>query len=441
LNVQKPREIAWTVLTQSETAKVHADVLLADALPRLTGPDRGLCQELVYGVIRWQGLLDWLIARRTEGRKQKPEIQWLLRLGLYQLLWLDRVPDHAVVFETVELTRSKGFGPQSGFVNALLRTCARDRAALKAEIGRLRQSDPAVGWSHPQWLVDRWQKRWGADASRALLEWNNRPAETFARVNTLQADPGRLLDRWRMEEKVAYDFVRADWLEESSMFRLGAHPPLTSLATFREGWFYVQDPSTMLAVSALDPQPGDRILDLCSAPGGKATAIAARLANQGLVIARDTVAQRLDRVRENCERLKANCVVTELVEESTANPKAGLRFDRVLVDAPCSNTGVMRRRVESRWGLSAESLTRLARTQHDLLALGAAQLQRDGTLVYSTCSLEPEENSEVIRRFLDGRPDLQLVSERELWPFRDGFDGAYVAVLRLRSGRSTRTPA
>lgn len=430
VNVQKPREIAWTILSRSESEKVHADVLLADALPRLVGPDRALCQELVYGVIRWRALLDWLIARRTEGRKQKPEVQWLLRLGLYQLLWLDRVPDHAVVFEAVELTRRQGFAPQGGFVNALLRTCARDRPALRAEIERLRQSDPALGWSHPQWLVDRWRKRWGTDSTRALLEWNNRPAETFARVNTLRTDPGQLLDRWRMEEKVAYDFVRADWLEESSMFRLKSHPPLTALGSFRDGWFYVQDPSTILAVAALNPQPGDRILDLCAAPGGKATAIAQRVANQALVVARDTVPSRLDRVRENCTRLGAKCVVSELTETNQAGAKAGLRFDRVLVDAPCSNTGVIRRRVESRWGLSAEALNRLAQTQHELLEQGAAQLQPDGTLVYSTCSLEPEENGAVVRRFLESRPGIKLISERELWPFRDGFDGVYVAVLR-----------
>jgi 16S rRNA (cytosine967-C5)-methyltransferase len=432
VNEQKPREIAWSILSRSESERVHADVLLADALPRLVGPDRALCQELVYGVIRWRLLLDWLIAGRTEGRKQKPEVQWLLRMGLYQLLWLDRVPDHAIVFEAVELTRRQGFAPHGGFVNAVLRTCARDRAALRAEIERLRQSDPALGWSHPGWLVDRWRERWGDDSTRALLEWNNRPAETFARVNTLRTDPGRLLDRWRMEEKVAYDFVRADWLEESSMFRLESHPPLTGLGSFREGWFYVQDPSTILAVTALNPQPGDRILDLCAAPGGKATAIAQRVANQGLVIARDTVAQRLERVRENCERLGAKCVVTELMESDGAVSKSGLRFDRVLVDAPCSNTGVIRRRVESRWGLSAEVLNRLAQTQHDLLGQGAAQLQRGGTLVYSTCSLEPEENGVVVRRFMNDHPGFELVSERELWPFRDGFDGVYVAVLRSR---------
>jgi hypothetical protein len=192
---------------------------------------------------------------------------------------------------------------------------------LQAEIERLRQSDPALGWSHPQWLVDRWRKRWGTHSTRALLEWNNRPAETFARVNTLLIDPGQLLDRWRMEEKVAYDFVRADWLEESSMFRLESHPPLTALGSFRDGWFYVQDPSTLLAVAALDPQPGDRILDLCAAPGGKATAIAQRVANQALVVARDTVASRLDRVRENCTRLGAKCVVTELTEPNQAGAK------------------------------------------------------------------------------------------------------------------------
>jgi len=429
VNNEKPREIACAILTRGEIREVHLDLLLADSLPSLSGPDRALCQEMVYGVTRWRRLLDWVITQRTGGRTQKAGIQHLLRLGVYQLFWLDRVPDHAVVNESVDLARSLGFGPQSGFVNALLRGCIRDRQMLREAMERLRTTDPAVGRSHPGWLVDRWVKRWGKEEVLALMDWNNRPAEVYARVNTLRTDAGSLVERWRMEEKVDYDFVRFDWVEENLMFRLGKHPVLTSIPSFRDGGFYVQDPSTLLAVAWLDPQPGDRILDLCAAPGGKATAMAQRVANQGLVVARDTSPKRLALVQDNCRRLGVTCVQTELLRPDAPPTETPLRFDRALVDAPCSNTGVFRRRVEARWRLQEKDLQRLFYAQRDLLGQAADALNPGGTLVYSTCSLEPEENQEVVTSFLEKYPGFKLNRERELFPFRDGVDGAYVAVL------------
>lgn len=434
MNIEKPREIACAVLGRAEAKEVHLDLLLADALPTLSGPDRALCQELVYGVTRWRALLDWVIAQKTGGRSQKAGIQNLLRLGVYQLFWLDRVPDHAVVNETVQLAHRLDFGPQSGFVNALLRGCIRDREPLRQAMEDLRTTDPALARSHPGWLADRWAKRWGPEAAVALMDWNNRPAEVYARVNTLRTDAGRLVERWRLEEKVDYDFVRFDWVEENLLFRLAKHPTLTAMASFREGGFYVQDPSTLLAVAWLDPQPGDRILDLCAAPGGKATAIAQRVSNQALVVARDTSAKRLALVQDNCRRLGVTCVETELLRPDAPTTEAPLRFDRALVDAPCSNTGVLRRRVEARWRLKEEELPRLFYAQRDLLGQAADALVSGGTLVYSTCSLEPEENEEVVSSFLEKHPQFSLERDRELQPFRDGVDGAYVAVLRKQRG-------
>ena len=148
----------------------------------MSAADRGLCQELVYGVVRWQATLDWLIDRKTEGREQKPALRNLLRLGLYQIFWLDRIPDHAAVHETVELAKSGGFGSRAGFVNAVLRGYLREHDATQKRLAELKMAQPAIGWSHPAWLVDRWLKRWGADQTARLLEWNNTPPKTFARV-------------------------------------------------------------------------------------------------------------------------------------------------------------------------------------------------------------------------------------------------------------------
>jgi 16S rRNA (cytosine967-C5)-methyltransferase len=467
---QKPRQIAVRVLQQRHAGGKFIEDLLEKALAgaKLSPADRGLCQEITYGVVRWQATLDWLIARKTNGREQKPALQNLLRLGLYQIFWLDRIPDHAAVNETVELAKQSGFGSQAGFVNAVLRGYLRETDATKKLLGELKATQPVLGWSHPEWLVARWQQRWGIEKTASLLEWNNTPPKTFARVNTLKfggtdgarlwsktqpqhagqtgdagniqtaaagaahtaaphkmADAGDLLTRWR-DENVEYDFVRRGWLEENLVFELKSHPPLSSLASFRDGWFYIQDPGTLLAVCQLGPQPGETILDFCAAPGGKTTFIAQLMNNQGRVVAQDVSEERLKWIHENCARLGVTCVETILPSAFSLQPSA---FDRVLVDAPCSNTGVMRRRVDLRWRIQPEEIERLRTAQLDLLQQAATQVKPGGVLVYSTCSLEPEENGEVVKQFLHEHADFKLESERELLPFADNVDGAYVARL------------
>lgn len=422
------------VLRQRLAGGDFVENLLEKALARtrLSPADRRLCQELVYGVVRWQATLDWLITRKTGRRVQKPALQNLLRLGLYQIFWLGRIPDHAAVHETVELARRRGFGLQTGLVNAVLRGNLREFDTTKKSLAELKRTQPHLGYSHPEWLVVRWQKRWGEDRTARLLEWNNTPPRTFARVNTLKADAGKLLAQWR-EEDVEYDSVRRDWLDENLVFELKSHPPLAKLSSFQQGGFYVQDPSTLLAVRELDPQPGETVLDLCAAPGGKATFIAQLMRNEGRTVACDRTPERLKMIEENCARLGVMCVQTGLP------PALGLRpstFDRVLVDVPCSNTGVMRRRVDLRWRIRPEEIERLRTTQLGLLQQAALLLRPGGTLIYSTCSLEPEENAELVAQFLREHTGFELERERELLPFADGVDGAYVArLVRSRSSR------
>ena len=470
---QNPREIAARVLGQRKAGGEFTENLLEIALAkaRLSSADRGLCQEIVYGVVRWQAALDWLIARKTNGRGQKSGLQNLLRLGLYQIFWLDRIPPHAAVHVTVELAKRGGFGQQAGFINAILRGCLREFDQTKKLLADLKISQPALGWSHPEWLVARWQKHFGAEKTAQLLEWNNTPPKTFARVNSLKIWEGRraavpnqteteksgtatrrpsldeaaalLLTRWR-EENVEYDFVRRGLLGwaglpvgqdapqrvptdfENLVFELKSHPPLNSLASFRDGWFYVQDPSTLLAVTELNPQPGETVLDLCAAPGGKTTFIAQLMRNEGKIVACDISEDRLKLIRENCRRLGVACVEPILPSALGSQPST---LGRILVDAPCSNTGVMRRRVDLRWRISAAEISRLRQTQLDLLQLAGTKLKPGGVLIYSTCSLEPEENGEVVKEFLREHAGFKLESTRELLPFADNVDGAYVAAL------------
>ena len=428
---QNPREIACTVLQRREGGSDYVENLLAAELERspLRPADRALAQELAYGAVRWQATLDWLIARKTDGRTQKAGLQTLLRLGLYQLFWLDRVPDHAAVHETVELTKRLGFGAQAGFVNAVLRGCLREHDAIRNSLDELKTAQPHLGFSHPDWLVQRWRAHWGDADLHRLLEWNNTPPKTFARVNTLKTDAARLLNRWREQENVTYDFGRWDWIDENTVFELKQHRPLAELGSFRDGWFYVQDPSTLLAVAMLDPKPGETVLDFCAAPGGKTALIGQRLNNEGCVVANDTSPDRVKLVEDNCARLGVTCA-RPICNLPPATPNS--QFDRVLIDAPCSNTGVLRRRVDLRWRIRPEEITRLAATQLQLLTRAAPLLKPGGTLVYSTCSLEPEENTAVVKAFLSAHQAFALEHERESLPFNDHADGAYVA----RMGRA-----
>ena len=437
---ESPREIAGRVLRRRWNSPDYVETLLEQELARagLSSLDRALCQELVYGIVRWERTLDWLIARRTDGRPQQRTAQSLLRLGLYQIFWLQRIPAHAAVHETVELARRTGCGGKTGFFNAVLRGCLREREALARQLEDLKNEDPATGYSHPAWLVERWQARWGKEKTAQLLAWNNAPPPTFARLNRLKTDPVTLAERWKAKG-IGFAARQWDWTGENSVFELQSHPSLAEWDDFQQGFFYVQDASTLLAVDALDPRPGENILDFCAAPGGKTADMAQRMENRGHILAQDQ-APRLARLRENCARLGVTCVT--ISEEATpalgadhpggqaAAGSAAAPFDGILLDAPCSNSGVLRRRVDARWRIQAELLERLRRTQKTLLGQAAVRLRLGGRLVYSTCSLEPEENEGVAREFLGEHPEFTLASERQLLPFEDHVDGAYVAVMR-----------
>jgi 16S rRNA (cytosine967-C5)-methyltransferase len=429
---QKPRQIAVHVLRRHAEKLRFLEIIVDHELTaaKLPAVDRSLVQELTYGVVRWQATLDWLIRRKATQTPPKGILQIILRLGLYQIFWLDRVPDHAAVHETVALARDFGLAAQAGFVNALLRGYLRERAETRALLGELKNTQPSLGFSHPAWLCERWEKQWGEDILRQLLGWNNTPSLTYARLNTLKTTPEELAARWE-KEQVTFVSRTFDWTGPGLVYEIQPATPLASLPSF-QGLYYVQDPSTLLAVQALEPKPGDSVLDLCAAPGGKTTYIAQCMQNRGYIMAQDRDIHRRNAIKQNCDRQGIH-IVTISRATGTINPDLSEPFHKVLVDVPCTNTGVMRRRVDLRWRITPEDVKRLSCVQLDLLRRSSRQVKTGGLLVYSTCSLEPEEDEQVVQQFISEDTAFQLEKERHLRPWVDGVDGAYVACLRRKT--------
>jgi 16S rRNA (cytosine967-C5)-methyltransferase len=412
------RELALDLLNRWLRSQDLADELLEDALgtSSLSESDRGFVMELFYGCIRQQLPLKFLLARLVD-KPPRPVIANILRLGLYQLFFL-RTPAHAAVNESVALARKRGGEPEAKFVNAVLRRAGREHNALRAELQATRETEPWIYYSHPQWLWKRWAARLGRDSTVALCEWNNQPPPIYIRINTLKA-AGRPSE------------IAAEPTDNTLCWRVTNASGLFRTRSFLNGEFYVQDPSTLTAVDVLDPQPGESVLDMCAAPGGKTTYIAQRMQNRGRIIAADSINSRLALVGENCRRLGVQIAATLACEGTRLDHcLRGEEFDRVLVDAPCSNTGVLRRRADLRWRIEEKEITRLAELQAKLLDAAAKFTKRDGILVYSTCSLEREENESVVDVFLAAHAGFTLETTRALFPPRDGVDGAFVARFR-----------
>lgn len=420
---QKQREIAARILSKRDRGEDFIENLAERELAaaQATGPDRALIVEISYGAVRRQRTLDFLIDRKTQGRQQKPLLQILLRLGLYQIFFLERIPEHAAVHETVEAAKNLGFGPQAGFVNAVLRGYIRERDQTLALLRDLETTRPDIAHSHPEWLWKKWSARYGENDARELLRLNNTPPPTYARCNTLRATHDQLTAAWRAEN-VDFKAHAYDWAP--LVYELLSHPPLATLDSFKNGFFYLQDPSTLLAPKELSAQPGQSILDLCAAPGGKTTYLAQLLSNQSRIVAEDAQPARLEMVRANAARLGAQIQIGAAPNE---------KFDRILIDAPCSNTGVLRRRVELRWRLNETEFQRLTHQQQTLLESATQRLNPNGAILYSTCSLETEENESLIQLFLSTHPQFRLEQERSLLPHRDKVDGAYIARLTPRT--------
>ena len=415
MRVSQARQIAFEILQRVETADAFAADLLHARLSEASAPrkreDAALATELTLGVLRWQRLLDFLLERYAGRRVTDFDLEVLLalRLGLYQLRFLSRVPARAAVHESVELVKWARKGSAARLVNAVLRRASSEKeSAVNAPLEQIEQQLPpdlplaerlGILYSHPTWMVERWLQFFGAARTKALLEADNRPAHVTCtlldsahaeraisslREAGLSIEPGRLL--------------RSAWATR------GGDPADTE--AFRRGWISIQDEASQLVALLLDADSSRSVLDLCAAPGGKTAVLAHAAGPQSLVVAADRHLHRLRAMKTNLNRLGVTNVHL-LALDATAPLPLAANFDRILVDAPCSGTGTLSRNPEIRWRLGPNDLADFHRRQVALLSSALDRLAPGGRLVYSTCSLEPEENEQVVAEVLQGRRDIR----------------------------------
>lgn len=442
----KAREIALGVLNEVREREAYANVALMRALERqpLSELDRRFVTELVYGTVKAGETLDWMLGRYLQRPPKKiaPVIWEILRMGAYQLFFMSKVPASAACNQAVELAKKYGHAGTVKFVNGVLRAAARqpEKAALDASTDDAEALARAL--FHPVWLVRRWLARFGAEGTRGLCRFDNESAPLSVRANAFFCGRDALTARFE-QEGVAWRL--SEWAPEGVV--CASHLAMRDWASLREGWFQVQDESSMLVAHVVDPQPGDFVIDACSAPGGKATHLAALLGGKGRVLAADVYEHKLATVRENAARLGARNVETRLLDAALLGEAYPEAADRVLVDAPCSGLGVLRRKPDARWRKTEASLAQLPPLQARILRGAADAVKKGGVLVYSTCTIEAAENEEIVRAFLAERSDFVLEDASDFLPLRaksgpmvqllpqeDGVDGFFIA--RLRRARS-----
>lgn len=434
--VSPARLAAFAVLNAVEGGS-FSSVALTEAEPELDPLDRALCHELVLGVLRWQLQLDALIEHYSNRKVASldPPVRRALRIGLYQLRFLSRVPASAAVNEAVNLVARARLSSARAFVNAVLRRAAREpdyspAASVSNPLERI-----ALETSHPLWLIERWVSAFGIEKTEAFARANNEPPPIGIRVVARAHEENIVLDKLRG----AGATLTPSTIAKHAWRVSGATAKVRELV--QSGEIYIQDEASQLVAEIVNAQPGDRVLDLCSAPGGKTTLIA-RNACEASVLAMDISARRLTTLASTSALHQLQNIKLLVADAGRELPLTAARFDRVLVDAPCSGTGTLRHNPEIRWRLTAQDIVDLSRQQVDFLLNAANVVRPGGLLVYSTCSVEPEENEDVVRRFLASHEQFrkigisvgsELLTESgaaRTWPQRDGTDGFFIAAFQ-----------
>jgi len=434
------RGIAVKILNRVDRTDAYLDKLLKIEIKNseLTSKDKALLFEIVHGVIRWLGRIDWILNGFYKGQFSKciPNVKNSMRVALYQILFLDRVPDHAAVNESVEFVKKLQGEKSANLTNAVLRNIIRSRKGIRYP----NKEEDIVGYfaayySHPSWLVKRWIARYGEEETeRLLIANNNKPSHTL-RINTLKTSVEELKSLLKL---VDLNFNEGQFLKE--YLQLNVLTNITNWEYFKKGYFSIQDESTGFSCRALDPKPGMKILDLCAAPGGKTAFIADLMKNEGEIVAVDKFESRLEIFNRNIERLGITNVRSVVKDALLFDEKD---FDGVVADVPCSGLGTLTKKPDIKWKKDFGDIRKLNKIQLELLSKAATLIKVGGTLIYSTCTIEPEENIGIVNKFLSKNADYQLVNLSEMFDpglidengcvqtltSKHKMDGAFVAKL------------
>lgn len=440
------RAIALEVVVQVNEEGGYANLALDKALfacPDLDARDRGFITEIVYGSLKYRGRLDYILNQfsRTQIVKMDRWTRNILRISLYQMLFLDKVPVSAAVNEAVHLAKQYGHHGSDKFVNGVLRNIERkNEQIVYPNKGKQPVQYFAVWHSFPQWIIEKLMKQFGRKDTEAICAYFNEAAPLWIRTNTLK------ISRDQLQQRLAAEGIHSEvsqHTEEGLLITSGVQ--LHSLELFQQGYFIVQDESSMLVALAAQPERGQKVLDACSAPGGKTTHLAQLMKNSGEIYACDIHTHRLELVSENCRRLGIENVTICHQDGLTISQRWQEAFDIVLVDAPCTGLGVLGRRPDARWTKHASDIKNLSHIQEMMLEQASRTLRPGGTLVYSTCTITQEENQHIIDTFLEAHPDFYLDQNLphcwkniekgqegyvQFLPGLDGMDGFFIAKMK-----------
>ncbi len=402
MGLNQSRKLILEILNRVENQDSFLNILLPSFFNKydLNDLDKALMQEISYGVVRFKKRLDWIITQFLANKKKRlpSTVQNILRMGFYQILYLEKIPDYAVVNESVELVKNSPYPAYSSMVNAILRNLIRRAVHISwPEIEREPVKYVSVYYSFPEWLVERWINRFGLGICLKICEAGNTKPNLTLRINPLRTN----MSQFQKElSKMKIAFQESSYFPDTAItiedyFNI-AHTPL-----FQEGLFSIQDESSILATEFLAPVPGNTIIDMCSGPGGKAAHISQIMQNKGEVIAFEINQRRLEMVKAESSRLGIEIISTVLIDSQKLNREYLGKADRILVDAPCSGTGVIRKKPDIKWkNWNMGHINKLNRIQEALLDTAALYLKIGGELLYSTCSMEKEENDDIILKFI-----------------------------------------
>jgi len=428
------RRVALNILNNVESNGAYSNIEINRAIgqEKLSQIDKALMTQLVYGVLEYKYTIDWIVTKFSSIKINRISIPILniIRMGIYQLLYLDKIPDYSAVNESVSLAKKFGHSGSVKFVNGILRTVSREKDNIqfpskKEDIVKYME----IQYSHPRWIVEKLLNQYGSQVTEDILRSNNQKNNLTLRVNTIKTNRISLIETLL---KKGWTVFEGD-LEESIIVDKGIN--IFDSEEFKKGLFFVQDQSSMLVSKVLDPKPGQMVIDCCSAPGGKSTHMAQLMENRGKIIARDIYKHKLNLILDNCNKLSIDIVDTQLFDAMKLDASMDGKADAVLVDAPCSGLGIISKKPEIKWNKNADDIEAISKLQLKILETNSSLVKKNGVLVYSTCTILDQENHNVMKEFLDRNKNFKTVDIsnyiRESVYSQTSTDG-YIQILQTR---------